>query len=111
MLLVRRREDHRLDLGILQDVVQAVAQLDLALAAEIFGLGARARVGCDEGDLVALALHRIDDRLSPPAQAYDGGSYHASSSVVNIDQVTASASSRSRDRLQRAAPESLQGPS
>jgi hypothetical protein len=73
---VRRRVDHGVDFGIIKDRIEVVAQIDLSLLAEIFRLRAGSRVGGNEADVLALALDRIDGRLSPPAKAYNGGSDH-----------------------------------
>ena len=81
---VRRGVDDRVDLGVLENLIERIAQLDFPVPAEILCLGAGARVGGDEGDLVALALHALDNRLSPPAQADDRGSNHVPSFAIAI---------------------------
>ena len=64
----RRRQDHRVQFGIVQQVGQAVAQVDAFLVA--IGLRPRLASGATggEGDLVAFAMDGIDEGLAPAAQ-------------------------------------------
>ena len=71
VLAVRRRQHHRVDAAVRQDRVVAVDEPHVLLAAEVLRRGARARVAEHEADVVALALHRGDERASPAPQPDD----------------------------------------
>ena len=70
---VRRRQHHRVDIGIGQRVLEAVEQRDVFLAAIVLGIGPRPRIGRGEFDGVGLAMHRVDQRAAPASQPDDGG--------------------------------------
>ena len=57
---VRGGEHHRVDIRVGEDLLVAVGERYGAVAAEVFRRRARAGMGGDEADVVALALHRCD---------------------------------------------------
>ena len=68
---VRGGEHHRVDIGVGEDLLIAVRERYGLVAAEVFRRRARAGMGGDEADVVALALHRCDQRAAPAPQPDD----------------------------------------
>ena len=68
---VRGGEHHRVDIGVGEDLLIAVGERYGLVAAEVFRRRARAGMGGDEADVVALALHRRDQRAPPAPQPDD----------------------------------------
>src|SRR5579884_1151786 len=73
---VRRRKDDGVDRRIGENRVEIVRERNAALGAERLGGGAGAGMAGGEADQRALALHRIDERPTPPADADDRGPDH-----------------------------------
>ena len=76
MQAVRRGEHDRVDIDVGEDLLIAVDQRYALVAAEVFRRRARAGVGGDEADVVALALHRRDQRAAPASQPDDRCANH-----------------------------------
>src|ERR1700722_1480453 len=78
MLAVRCRKDHRINRWIGQDLIEIVFQGNSVFTTECLSRVAGSGIARSEADRAALALHRIDQCPTPPADANDSGSDHAS---------------------------------
>ena len=76
VLAVRRRQHHGVDVRIAQDLLVAVGERDVLVAAKILRARSRACVGAHEFDIVAVAGNGRDQRAAPAAQSDDGGADH-----------------------------------
>ena len=76
VLAVRRRKHDRIDCRVGEDLLEIILQRYPVLGAERFGRGTGAGMAGREADCAALALHRIDQRSAPAAEADDGGVDH-----------------------------------
>ncbi len=75
MLGVGCAQDHRVDLGVLQDTVVVVDEGDPLLLGEIPMAIGSAGGEADHLDLLAV-LHRVDHVAAPPAESYHRSSDH-----------------------------------
>ena len=76
MLAVRRRQHNAVQLGIIQQRLKVIAQIN-ALGGAIIDSAffAPGHAGC-EGDLIRNALHRINQDLTPFTATGDAAFYH-----------------------------------
>jgi hypothetical protein len=76
VLAMRRRQHDSIHVPIGENLLVAVDERNALLAAEVLRARARAGMGGDEADVVALALHCGDERAPPAPQSDDGCADH-----------------------------------
>jgi hypothetical protein len=103
VLAVRRRQHHCIDVRVRHDRPVAVGKRHTGLATERLGARTRARMGEDETDVVALALHRTHERAAPAAEPDDCCANHA------LLRKTAARRERRRENYHRHLPVSTCG--
>ena len=100
MLAVRRRRHDRVDAGIGQQRSHILVQRDAPAAAELRRLCRASRLRCDELNVAAFTVNRVDQRFAPPSEADNSSANHEN--LFAAKQLRASGR-RTRDYLTNIA--------